>query len=394
METEKRKKFIVDFLYCMILLGIAIYVCRYALQAVAPFVIALVVSLLLRPVIRFLQQKCRVQKNVAGIVVVVLFYALIGFLLVILGAKLFAACKDFFLNLPILYRTTVEPFLYRLFDDLEAFVVSVDPTVSAEGTSSFDVLVTRLTSSLGSKVADWSGRIVGGVTSLTLKTPKLLLNTLITVIATVFTSIDLPLFKRFVKAQFSQKNQRLLHNIREHLSSTLGRYVRSYSLILLITFCELFLGLSIIGVEGTLGLSALIAVFDILPVVGCGTVLIPWSIICVIQANYPRALGVIIVYLVILVVRNIIEPKIVGDHVGLHPIITLSGMVAGTYVFGGVGLLGLPVTLALVKSLNDDGIIHMFNEPDPENDAPPIKKKKKLFPFRKAKPVEDVDDVE
>lgn len=82
----------------------------------------------------------------------------------------------------------------------------------------------------------------------------------------------------------------------------------------------------------------------------------------------------------IVIVRNIIEPKIVGQHVGLHPIVTLLAMVVGTYVFGPIGLLGLPVALAIAVSMNDAGVIHLYNrvapEPRPEPEKRPPKAKK------------------
>lgn len=109
MELERRKRFIINFLYFAILLGLAILLCRYALGVLMPFLVALLVSLLLKPVVRFLREKCRVQKGVAGVVVVLLFYALIGFLLIIIGIKLFAASKNFFTHLPSIYQNMIAP---------------------------------------------------------------------------------------------------------------------------------------------------------------------------------------------------------------------------------------------------------------------------------------------
>ena len=85
MKTEKKRAFIINFLYFVILLAIAIYLCRYALPVLLPFVVALLVALLLKPVIQFLHEKCHVHKGVASTVIVLLFYALIGFLLSLFG---------------------------------------------------------------------------------------------------------------------------------------------------------------------------------------------------------------------------------------------------------------------------------------------------------------------
>ena len=367
METEKRKKWIVNFLYFAIILGIVIWLCRFALPAMLPFVIAFVVALLLKPVIRFLREKCHVHKSVAGVVIVLLFYALIGFLLAVLGIKLFSACKAFFLTLPSVYVHNVQPWIDSVFNAIEALAARVNP----ESTATYDAIAANITQTLGETVSTLSRSAVGWVTTFTFKTPGMLLDVLITIIATVFIAVDWSVLSEFVMRQFSDKTRNMIGNVRTHLGLTLGRYIRSYALILTITFVELSIGLSIVGVENPLAISAVIALFDILPVVGSGTVLIPWALIALIRANYMRALGLGIVYIVIVVIRNIIEPKIIGKRVGLHPIVTLTSMVVGTYVFGPIGLLGLPVTLALLQSLNEDGVIHLFKRKPPAEEPAP-----------------------
>lgn len=366
METDRRKKWLINFFYFVVILGIAICICRFALPAMLPFVIALVVSLLLKPVIRFLREKCHVHKSIAGIVVVLLFYALIGFLLTVLGIKLFSICKAFFITLPDMYVKSIQPWIDNAFDAIEALAARINP----ESTAAYDTIAQNITQTLGQTVSTLSRSVVSFVTTFTFKTPGILLDILITIIATVFIAVDWNVIAAFVTRQFSDKTRDLVANIRTHLGLTLGRYVRSYALILFVTFVELSIGLSIIGANNAIAVSAVIAMFDILPVVGSGTVLIPWALISLLRADYMRALGLAIVYVVVLIVRNIIEPKIIGQRVGLHPIVTLMAMVVGTYVFGPVGLLGLPVTLALIQSLNEEGVIHMFKrKPPAETDS-------------------------
>ncbi len=361
---DKRRRFIINFLYFAIILGAVIFVCRCALGVLLPFLVALAVSLLLRPVIRFLSERCHIHKGVAGAVIVVLFYALIGFLLTILGIKLVSAAKDFFLRLPALYRTEIIPRLTDAFNALEAFAAKLD----APTAQSYELLTDNVISSLGNAIASFSKTVVSYATSVTLKTPRFLLNLLITVIATIFLSIDMAEIRRFLLRQLSDSKRAMVENVRVQLGRTLGRYIRSYALILLITFAELAIGLLLVGIPNAVALALLIAVFDILPVVGSGLVLLPWTIVTLLTGNYARALGLGILYVVIIIVRNIIEPKIVGDRVGLHPLVTLLAMVIGTHVFGGIGLLGLPVTLALLQALNRQGAIHLFKT---EDGAPP-----------------------
>jgi predicted PurR-regulated permease PerM len=138
------------------------------------------------------------------------------------------------------------------------------------------------------------------------------------------------------------------------------QYGRSYVLILGITFAELTLGLLILGVKRFVLIALLIAILDIFPVLGTGTVLIPWAVIALIQGSIGRGIGLLVLYAVITVIRQVIEPRIVGKHVGLHPLITLICMFVGTSLFGWIGLFGLPILMAILLELHNSGTLRVF----------------------------------
>jgi len=92
--------------------------------------------------------------------------------------------------------------------------------------------------------------------------------------------------------------------------------------------------------------------------------MIPWSLIMVVYGNYPLALELFLIYLGITVVRNIIEPKIIGGQLGLHPVVTLVSMFVGVDFFGPIGLFGFPILLSLLRHLNKRGVIRILKEDD------------------------------
>ena len=102
------------------------------------------------------------------------------------------------------------------------------------------------------------------------------------------------------------------------------------------------------------------AIFDILPVLGTGGIMIPWAVLTAVSGNYILGLKLAGVYVVVTVVRNIIEPKIVGGQLGLHPIVTLTSMFVGVQLLGVVGLFGFPIGLSLLRYLNDHGVIRIL----------------------------------
>ncbi len=365
MKLEKRRAFIINFLYFAIILGIVILLARYALGVLMPFFIAFLISLLLKPVLAFLHDKIKLPRGLTGVVLVVLFYALLGLLLIVIGVQLFSSAKSFFMMLPALYTNSIVPWMSSAFTALQEFAGHLDPDAAA----AYNVVAANVTTSLGDAIVNVSKQVVSWVTSSTLKAPGFLLQLLIMVISTIFLTIDFPKINAFVQRQLSERWRTLLHNARVQLGHTLWSYLRSYAMILAITFVEIFLGLSIIGIDNAAGIAVAIAFFDILPVVGSGLVLLPWTVYTLISGNLATGIGLAILYIVVIIVRQIIEPKIIGDRVGLHPIVTLMSMVLGTYLFGGIGLFGLPITVALISALNKTGAIHLYKMKDDQPDA-------------------------
>ena len=147
MKLEKRRSFIINFLYFAIILGIIILLTRYALGAIALFLIALAVSFLLKPAVQYFCEKLRIPRGISGLVLVVLFYALLGFLFTVIGVQLFSAAKSFFLTLPPLYTGSVAPWMSRQFVLIQEFVGKLDP----EATAAYNALAASINSSLGNE---------------------------------------------------------------------------------------------------------------------------------------------------------------------------------------------------------------------------------------------------
>ena len=123
-----------------------------------------------------------------------------------------------------------------------------------------------------------------------------------------------------------------------------------------ITFVELVLGLSLINLLGIninhiIPIALLISFIDILPVLGVGAVLIPWALISMLNGHSALGIALLILYAIITVVRNILEPRLVGQRFGLHPIATLFAIYIGGKLFGVIGVFLLPLTIIIIKQL-------------------------------------------
>lgn len=365
MDVNKRRSFIINFLYVLILALIALAILRYALPLLSPFVVGLVIAYVLHRPTRFLSRKTHLPYKLTAILMVVLFFGIIGTLIALLGIKLVSSVGSLVGNLPALYTRYLEPLLRSCFDWLDGLLGRFDLTLL----SALQEIETQLVQYVGSIVSNLSVYLMGVISSVATSLPGLFLKVVLLIISTFFITIDYQKLSAFCLNQFSEKSKAVVLQIKNYLIGTLFVCIRSYALIMFITFVELSIGLSIIGIRHALLISLCISICDILPVLGTGTVLIPWTVISLFRGKFSLALGLIILYVAITVIRNIIEPKIVGGQLGLHPIVTLASMFVGVQLFGILGLFGFPILLSLLTYLNKNGVIHLFKDtPDQQTE--------------------------
>ena len=386
-ETNPKVTFLINLAYWTAILLIIYFVFRYFLRILTPIAIALVLAAVVRPLARFLSRETRYVKNeagervlvrrkfhmnqtLAGILSVLLLYLILAGVIVLVISRVADSAVRLAAAAPAFYENSVVPGINRLYERILTLSARVDESVVATVQASLPNLI----SSIGSAVTSFSARLVSWLTSFATRLPTILLNTLITMIATVFFAVDFDRIKQFIRRNLKEKTLRMVVNVKNSFLDMIWRFIRSYFLIFLITSTENTIGLWIIGVEHPLLIGILIGIFDAFPVVGSGTILIPWAVITLITGRVARGISLLALYLIITVVRQIIEPRIVGQRVGLRPIVTLTCMYAGTRLFGGVGLFALPIMAAIVADLNSSGVIHLFRRVDePEKDEENIR---------------------
>ena len=353
---EKRRTFIINFLYFAIIVALSLFVLRFALTLLFPFVAALFISYVLRRPIDFLAAKTRLS----AILIVLIFYVTIGTLLVLGSIRAFSYVSDLVQRLPQIYLRYVSPVMTDLFDELEHALSQVDPSIL----ETVDYLWDQLMQSLRSLVSGLSLSSMEVISDFASSLPMLFIRLVLMVISTFFIAMDYEALSAFCMRQLNEKAQNVVMQIKQYVVGTLFVCIRSYALIMSITFVELSVGLTLIGIRKSVFIAFCIAVFDILPVLGTGGIMIPWALISAILGDYPGAAKLAVLYVFITIVRNIIEPKIVGGQIGLHPVVTLVSMFAGVQLFGVVGLFGFPIGLSLLTYLNRTGTIHLYRTGD------------------------------
>ena len=356
MKIDKRRAVLINFAYFGVIAALVMFGIKYLLPIVMPFVIAVVIAYFLQRPVNALEEKFGLPHKLLAMLAVLVFYILVGGFLTLVGAKVVSGVINLVGELPKFYITQVYPFFVDVLHDLERILIRLDLGVlnSASGSSG------QMIQSFSEMISDLPAKVVDIATGFAVSVPGMFVDIVIMIICTFFITIDYRRLTGFCMRQLDEASKKLFLEIKEYVVGTLFVCIGSYALIMSITFVELSVALSFIGINHAILVAACIAVFDILPVLGTGGIMIPWAIITAVYGNYPLALELFLIYVAITVVRNIIEPKIIGGQLGLHPVVTLASMFVGADFFGVIGLFGFPILLSLVRHLNDHGVIKIL----------------------------------
>ncbi|WP_026891338.1 sporulation integral membrane protein YtvI [Lacrimispora aerotolerans] len=352
MSLEKQKAFIIHCVFAFILLIMVYAGVKYVFPLLMPFVIGLIISMTFRKPIDLLTKKLGIKRTFSSIIILILFYACLFLVISLIGARFFQFISSLFNNLPSLYKETLQPalsaFTDQMSDRFPVIKVYLDEFINNIGQSIFTYL------------SNISSKVVTTVTGLAGQVPTLLIKVIFTIVSSFFFTIDYYKIGNFVLRQFGDKRRNIMLNIKDNVIGSLGKFIRAYALIISITFIELSLGFSIIGIPTPFLIGLLVAIIDVLPILGTGAVLIPWSIIAFSMGDTRVGIGMIVLYIFITIVRQILEPKIIGQQIGLHPIVTLILMFVGAQLMGILGLFMLPIIATILVKLNKEGSIHIF----------------------------------
>ncbi len=377
-KVKKRRDTIINVAFAALVIGLVYVFFKYCFAITAPFLISFFFAVLLQKPLRWLDKKTKKKCHTLWSLLLVLLSLLIilGPVITIISliAKEIGGFVSYLMgqlnDLPSFLATLEREILNLLKFLPEGIYTSVSDSISevfGRMINDFDL------SALGIDMKAITSGLTTGVTgiySVVKNIPSALIGIVIGIVAWIFFTKDYNYIVSFIKLQLPESKKNLLSEIKQIFSKTVLKMLRAYGLIMLITFLELFLGLSILNWIGVMDnnyvvvIALAIAVFDILPVAGSGGILIPWALISLVMGNYTQALGLIIIYVIISVIRQYIEPKIVGTSLGVHPIVTLAGLYFGLKLFGFLGMFIVPITVMTIKAFNDAGRIHLYNSPD------------------------------
>lgn len=193
--------------------------------------------------------------------------------------------------------------------------------------------------------------------SFAIKLPKVFLVIFITFIATYLFSIDLSYMQSKFLSIFSDKTKEKVIIIWHEANKMFSGYIKAYSFIVLLTFIETFIGFSILKIKYALSLSIISAICDVMPIIGIGIVYFLVGIFYFISKKYAICFGIFLLYIIVSILRQILEPKIVSSSLGLKPIAVLAAIFIGIMSYGFVGMIYLLFLLVFYKILNKSNVL-------------------------------------
>lgn len=348
MRIKRQKEFLIQAAYWLIWICVAVGLIKCAGSVLLPFVAAFAVAWGLSRPVDYIAEKLHFNRGFVSVVIVVLFYLLIAAGIYLLGSRVIALVQEFYTEITYFWSGTMIPMIRACCGWLNGVWQTADITAA------------EAVNQAGEMLSGVSVKVINGVSDMAFNIPSVCMNILIAVIATVFTELEFHEIRDFLRRQIPKRWQKAVAEIQGYTVEMLRKCVFSYAFICAMTYAELAAGFLLLRIDGAFTIALIIALLDILPVLGTGTVLLPWMIIAIASGNLRVGIGLLVLYLVITVVRNIVEPRLVGSQMGLSPVVMLPCMILGLHFFGILGLFFVPYGVAFVKSLNDRGIIHIF----------------------------------
>lgn len=337
INSQKKSNFLINTAFNSTVILLVFLFFKVAFSYLFPFVFGFFLAFLMQKPAKAVSERLKIKTSIIRTAAVVSVYLVLAFsvslILWYLSGK--------FALLP----RVIKPYIEKLSKEFESFCAELNSKRDLKSESmifSFGDMLKNSVENISKKLIDYISNIAADFAKAI---PKALITFVITLVASCYTAKDYDKITAFFKEIIKPEKYKTLITVKEILTKKVLKMISGYMIIFLITAAELTIGLLLIGTKNFLVIATAIAIVDFLPVLGTGSILIPWSIILLIQKNIKQGIMMLVLYAVITVVRNFIEPKIVGSKIGVHPLLQLIAIFLGLKFSGLAGMFLFPVAL-------------------------------------------------
>lgn len=349
MNTQKHLHFLLGLLYAVLAFGAFILL----FPALLPFLLGWGLACFLEPAVAFFCQTLHLRRGWSSATVLLSFLVIFSAGGVFLLQRLWFELTALSVKFPVWIQ-----FLQTLSQRLDQLVYRWTLAVSPEFRSTLQAVLTGTVEQLANLLASFTSSLLTWISDGILALPRLALFLFTALLASYFFLAGNPVLIAFFRRKIPAHRLPKLKKTVQQLKSALGGWLKAQGTLIAVTFLLLTAGLLLMKVNTALLLAAGIALLDALPVFGTGTVLLPWSLICILNGKTLRGIALAALYVILWITRSLLEPKLISKRAGLHPLISLFAMYLGFSLFGVIGIILAPLAAVFAAQLYDAGVLN------------------------------------
>lgn len=339
-------------------------VISYTMPLIYPFVIGWLIAMLIEPMVKWLERRTRIPRWAAVTMILLLLLSLLLSLIIFLVAEIVVELTKLADFLPAIIEKMGQTFVQMFTQENTDFQRIIDTVQkylekNPEHEQRISASIQENIGIIANKGTDLITKIVAGIGRFISDLPYLITVLVFITLAALFIGLDWPRLRRKILRIVPKNILKTARYITADLKRALFGFVRAQITLISITAVIMFIGLTILGVSYAFTIAFVIGLVDLLPYLGVGAVLVPWIIYLFLTGNLYLAMGLSIVYGVIIIVRQFLEPKLVASNVGIDPLLTLIALFVGLKLFGIIGLVLGPVIVVTLMALHRT---HVFQD--------------------------------
>ena len=344
-------KVILNLVTALAILLLCIFLVPKCIVFFMPFIVGWLISLIAAPVVRFFEEKFKVKRKAVSAIVIIAVIAVVVLAVYLIGAKLVKEGIGFINEVPKLWEIVLDEF-NQVGKSLEVLYVKLPGDVQDK--------IQKITSEMGNYFEGIIGNISAptfeAVGNVAKQIPDIIMAVIICLLSAYFFVADKGYMAQVAEKYVPASIRYNFELIKRSFRKAIGGYFKAQFKIECWIYLLLVIGLLILNVKYALLVALGIAFLDFLPVFGTGTVMIPWAVIAFLGKDYRMTFGLVIIWLVGQLVRQIIQPKIVGDSIGVDAIPTLFLLYIGYKIGGVVGMIfAVPIGI-IIANLYEEGV--------------------------------------
>lgn len=348
MKDSKFKtyiKIIINYILFILLVLFLLLLLPRLLKFFLPFVIGWIVAMIANPLVRFLERKVKILRKHGSAIIIVLVILIISAVAFLLISVIIREIKDLIEQWPI-----IEENIREQFKEIVAYINKVTASLP-EGTRK---MIDNAIDGAGASVTEYVNNLtlpsMGSAGNIVNNIAEGFLMVIVTILSAYFFAAGRDDLTAGLRKHLPESIVSYWRLVYGNFKSAFGGYFKAQFKIMLILVVIMFVGFEVLQVNFSFLIALGIALLDVLPVFGTGAVLWPWAIIDMITGHYFRAIGLVVMYLICQIVKQILQPKMVGDSIGLNPLATLLFMFIGYRLYGVIGMIiFIPIGMVLIN---------------------------------------------